>query len=130
TYGGQIRNQSGAMIAGGNGGDSTASSSGYHARNGAAGVVFIDGAGGGSLKNEGTISGGNGGAATGATPGNGAAGVIVHDDHVTLINAGAINGGHSGHADPNDQTQANAVELDGNNNTLELRQGYSFTGHV
>src|SRR5699024_7564082 len=51
-------------------------------------------------------------------------------DQVAIFNAGGIHGGHSGKADPNDQTQANAVELKGDDNTLELHKGYSFTGDV
>ncbi len=47
-----------------------------------------------------------------------------------IVNAGSIAGGLSGHAGPADRVQANAVELKGADNRLELRHGYSFTGNV
>ena len=129
AYGGDITNEDGSTITGGDGGDTMSPSPAYSG--GGAGVIFVDEADGGSLENFGQIAGGAGGAATAAgTPGAGGVGVIVNDDAVTIVNGGTIAGGLSGHADPADQVQANALELNGAGNTLELRGGYSFTGNV
>ncbi|WP_295809796.1 autotransporter-associated beta strand repeat-containing protein, partial [uncultured Nitratireductor sp.] len=128
TYGGTITNQAGATITGGAGGASTMST--YVGGNAGAGVVFVDEANGGSLENFGAISGGAGGANTDTgTPGAGGVGVIVQDDNVTLVNSGTISGGLSGHAAAG-QVRANALEIDGAGNTLEMHAGYGFEGNV
>ncbi|MFS8137312.1 MAG: autotransporter domain-containing protein, partial [Thermomonas sp.] len=119
-----VRNAAGATIAGGVGGGNTSSSSAFSAGSGGDGVRFITGQG--SLDNAGSITGGNTGAALADSAlGSGGAGVRAQSDGNTLINSGAISGGLNTGGE-----RANAVSLEGNNNTLELRAGYSFTGNV
>ncbi|WP_208738871.1 autotransporter outer membrane beta-barrel domain-containing protein [Phytopseudomonas daroniae] len=116
-----VSNAASGVITGGQGGNSTADPR-YNAGNGGTGITFIND--GGSLDNQGSIAGGAGG--SNATPGLGGVGVLVESNGTTLLNAGSIAGGLGGDG----STRANAVELTGSDNTLELHSGYSFTGNV
>lgn len=122
-YGGEIVNQAGATITGGDGGTSAAEYHQYRSGDGGAGVSLTDG-GGGTLTNFGTIAGGDGGTAN--VLGTGGLGVDVADDGVRVINGGRIAGGLDG----DESTRADALHLAGDDNVLELRAGYAFTGDV
>ncbi|WP_024280265.1 autotransporter domain-containing protein [Xanthobacter sp. 126] len=151
---------SSGTISGGKGGDGGAGGSGGSGAIPAKGGTGGSGGNGGNggvgvsgssftLTNTGTIIGGDGGMAglgglggarvegggSGFAPagdpgvdgvgGLGAVGVISTGGS-TIKNAGSIVGGLSGDG----VTRANAVELSGGGNTLELQAGYSFTGNV
>ena len=119
--GGTVINEVGASIAGGRGGGSGFGSSG----SGGAGVTFFAT---GSLVNSGDIAGGDSPLNIWAPiQAGGGVGVIVGSSGGTrIVNAGHISGG----LHQNLMARANAVELSGNGNVLELWQGYSFTGNV
>jgi len=77
-------------------------------------------------------NGGAGGAAGGGTSiagADGAGGIggvgLVSTGNSIVVNSGSIAGGLGA-----DGTQADAVDLSGGNNTLEIDAGYSFTGNV
>jgi outer membrane autotransporter protein len=89
-----------------------------------------------TLINAGTIAGGNGGAGGAAgtsadstpgmsgMPGAGGVGVIGTGSDV-IVNSGTISGG----LDPNG-TRADAIDLTGGHNTLELRAGFKIIGNA
>ncbi|MCC8179943.1 MAG: autotransporter domain-containing protein, partial [Planctomycetes bacterium] len=117
---------SGASISGGDGGDGD-----YRNGNGGVGIDLYAGHGFTSrIENNGTIRGGASGARNGSndgtTYGRGGVGVSVGGEGGYIVNAGLIAGGT--HKDRT--TTAKAVELFGDNHTLELRAGYAFTGAV
>ncbi|GHU38387.1 hypothetical protein AGMMS50256_37610 [Betaproteobacteria bacterium] len=80
-----------------------------------------------SVNSGATVIGGDGGTTASGTAGDGGVGVRLTGDNSLLINAGAIQGGL---ANNGAGTQANAVSIEGDNNIVELRNGYSFTGNV
>jgi outer membrane autotransporter protein len=145
---------SSGTISGGKGGDGGAGGSGGSGGSGAipaGGGTGGNGGNGGNggvgvsgssftLANTGTITGGDGGMAGLGAPGGapvggdpgvdgagglGAAGVVSTGGS-TIKNAGSIVGGLSGDG----VTRADAMELSGGGNMLELQAGYSFTGNV
>lgn len=118
VWGSDIVNQASGQILGGHGAPLNNNNDPVYASVGGTAVVFRAQAAG-SLFNAGMIAGGDGG----AVDGSGGMGVYVVGDGVRVINAGSIAGGMG-------STRARAVQIDGNNNTLELWQGYSFTGDV
>lgn len=107
---------------GGNGGNGVDAGSGRLGGTGGAGVRGS----GFQLTNSGSIRGGNGGATgtNGSSAAAGGAGVLGSD--LNIINAGSIAGGLNG----NGTIRANAITFTGGANTLELRQGWAFTGNV
>ncbi len=118
-------------IAGGAGGNGGAGAGGY-SQGGWGGYGGVGFAGyGGTLVNTGTIRGGNAGAGgagnAGAPAGGGSYGGagVVANQYQTIINGGTISGGLNG-----DGSRADAVQLWGNNNRLELWNGYHFDGDV
>ncbi|WP_158628907.1 beta strand repeat-containing protein [Dyella choica] len=123
--GNQVSN-SGSLV-GGRGGDAGAVAFGGIRNTGAGGG---GGAGlgitgnGNSVTNTASIAGGQGG--TGSSVGIGGVGVGISGNNNVLATSGHISGGLNGAG-----TNVNdAVLITGNNNTLELDQGYSFTGNV
>ena len=60
------------------------------------------------------------------TAGAAGVGVDVAGDGNSVVNAGSISGGLGGDG----VTRGNAVAIAGNNNTLELQSGYGFTGNA
>lgn len=126
-----------ASIAGGNGGKGgdQGGGNGSSGNAGAGGVGLVLEGSQITLINSASIQGGNGGDSgacntfcswNGGTSGAGGAGLTVSGGGNTLITSGSISGGLSG----NGFSRANAVTLQDGGNTLELRQGYSFTGNV
>ena len=88
-----------------------------------------------TLINSASIQGGNGGSSGacsnfcnwyGGTSGAGGVGLTISGGNNTLITSGSISGGLYG----NGYSRANAVTLSDGGNTLELHQGFSFTGNV
>ena len=125
---------------GGAGGAGCAGGPGGQGGNGGDGGVGVFLTNSNTLINAGTIAGGNGGAggAAGAgansTPGMigmaGAGGVgVVGTGNDTVINSGTISGGFRGGID-NEANRADAVELFGGGNTLELRAGFKIVGNA
>ncbi|RAI38991.1 hypothetical protein CH338_10845 [Rhodoplanes elegans] len=131
----QVTVAGGITVAGG-------SSSGVGIGSGGAGLVL---SGGGTLENAGIIRGGDGGTfssaqtwggVTGGTGNGGASGFVPYSSApvrggvgvigtgLSIVNAGTIAGGTGG------GVQANAIELSGSNNRLELRAGSVITGNV
>lgn len=134
--GGTLRNEAGASIVGGNGGNGgdagpTTNLVGVAGGAGGGGDGVRVLASGRNIFNAGSIAGGTGGTGGAANAGligaagAGGAGVRLTGDNNTLVNAGAIAGGLSG-----DNVRADAVTVTGAANTVELRDGYSFTGNV
>ncbi|MDH6590499.1 outer membrane autotransporter protein [Variovorax sp. TBS-050B] len=88
------------------------------------------------IVNEGGIAGGNGGlhgtsAVPAPTDGSGAAGGVgIVGTRVRIINRGVIAGGLSGHPDAAQRVRANAIELYGGDNRLELAVGSVLLGNV
>jgi hypothetical protein len=82
---------------------------------------IIGGAGGAS----GVLEGAQGLGGDHGSDGNGGVGVVAVGND-TIINAGTIAGGLGGDG----TTQADAVDLSDDGNTLTLENGYSFTGNV
>lgn len=126
-----------AIVTGGNGGngggDGGGNGRGGNAGNAGNGIELS-----GSriqLTNTGSITGGNGaqggpcdsfcGGGAGSV-GAGGVGLVVNGGNNTVVNSGSIGGGVSG----NGVTRANAMTLSGGGNTLELQDGYAFTGNV
>jgi autotransporter-associated beta strand protein len=120
-YGGTLNNEAGATIRGGNGGDNQVGGAG----SGAIGVIVDRGAQA-TITNLGTIKGGDVGLNAVNTTATGGVGVQINADNSTLINGGSISRGVS----VSGRAIANAVELSGRNDRLELWSGYSFTGNV
>jgi fibronectin-binding autotransporter adhesin len=80
-----------------------------------------------TLTNTGTIQGGNGGSNGASATGTVAAGGAgVQGANLQIINGGAIAGGVSGDG----STLANAITFTGGANSLQLNQGWRFTGNV
>ncbi|SUB82679.1 AIDA-I autotransporter precursor [Pragia fontium] len=78
-------------------------------------------------QNSASIIGGEGGTpAEGKIAGNGGIGIKITGDNNIIVNEGLIAGGKDG----SQQINANAIELIGNNNTLELSGNYNLTGNV
>jgi len=119
-------------ISGGLGGAGGASSIGAAGGGGGGGSGVLMGKSSSLSNNGGSIVGGNGGAGavggTGGTGGSGGAGGygLVASGSDNINTSGNISGGLSG----NGLTRANAVYLSGGANTLNLSNGYSFTGNV
>jgi fibronectin-binding autotransporter adhesin len=112
-------------ITGGNGGSGGNGGYGSYGVGGTGGAgVAIAGAGS-TVTNSGTINGGQGGAGPGGV-GSGGFGVSISGNNNTLITSGSISGGLDG----NGANPANAVDITGSSNTLELDSGYSFSGNV
>ncbi|MCA1326294.1 autotransporter domain-containing protein [Herbaspirillum sp. alder98] len=135
-----VRISNSGSIAGGNGGaggqsnaNGTSGSAGT-ANGGAGGNGVSLAAGNTTLINSALagISGGNGGGAgsvgTSTTVGAGGAGVAVTSNNNTIITAGSIRGGLSGNG--SSSSRADAISINGNNNTVQLQAGYSFDGNV
>lgn len=127
AWGGTITNDATGLINGGEGGstgyDSAASVSGT----GGAAVSFLAGQAA-SLVNAGRIHGGAGGDVYANSKVAGAGGVGISGaatGNISIINNGAIAGGMS-----NDGKRANAIELAGSGNRLELQPGAIILGNV
>ncbi|WID95806.1 autotransporter domain-containing protein [Bosea vestrisii] len=115
---GTVINEAGARITGGAGGSTVFG--------GAAGGDAVIISATGNLINAGDITGGAAAFIPASSAIGGGVGVMVSGTGGTrVVNSGHVSGGqhHNG-------TRANAVELTGNGNVLELWQGYSFTGNV
>ena len=146
-----VTNLAGGTITGGDGGIRPSASITASGGGGAGILVANNGQNTVSIINRGVISGGNGGPSFaaggsgeggagegGAQGGNasngrlGDGGAGVKGAFLSIINAGAINGGKSG--DPlfggPTSRQANAIEFTGGVNRLELQAGWSFLGKV
>lgn len=120
-----VTNTSAGQILGGTGGAVGGTESASVAGRGGSGVVLLDA--GATVSNDGTVRGGDAGVAaagTGAAGGVGIAGSAAGGN--TVVNAGRISGG----LDSSGAVRANAVELQGSGNRLELRAGGVFDGNA
>ncbi|AMM25173.1 autotransporter outer membrane beta-barrel domain-containing protein [Variovorax sp. PAMC 28711] len=134
--GGSLRNEAGGYIVGGTGGRGgdagpNVAGAGRAGAGGSGGDGVRAVANGVTLVNEGSLFGGVGGgggnAAAGGVGAAGAGGVgvrLVGDNNV-LVNASLIVGGQS-----RTNVRANAVDITGASNTVELRSGQAFIGDV
>ena len=118
--GSSITNEAGASIVGGDGGSSAP---GFGGGRGGLGVGFSQT---GTLYNAGSIRGGNEGAGLPSLFADGVGVLVSAANNSRIINAGSIAGGLGADG----VTRAAAVILLADGATLELRQGYSFTGAV
>ncbi|WP_273795213.1 autotransporter outer membrane beta-barrel domain-containing protein, partial [Brucella intermedia] len=124
--GGSFTNVAGATIVGGAGGGGGTATGGtqnnYQGPAGGGGdaVVVQEGA---TFINEGTVTGGNGAnVGNGGPLSNSGAGIRVGDNGY-VVNAGSVSAGA-----PSGTAPSNAIEIVGNNATLELRAGSSIAG--
>lgn len=126
---GQLINVLGATITGGNGGNSNDVGGVAGGGGGGGDGVAVVGVGS-RFENYGTVTGGDGGKSTGDKVGesaNGGAGIrLGHDAFVK--NAGVVKAGVSYGTDVTKHT--GAIEIVGNNATLELRAGSDIQGNV
>ncbi|THF62373.1 hypothetical protein E6C76_18825 [Pseudothauera nasutitermitis] len=128
----------GAGEAGGIGSNGVGAQGGGHGGHGGSGGHGLHMTGAGQFINLGSITGGDGGdggaggavgtdgspvPGTAGDAGTGGTGLRVDADGASVINAGLIAGGAG-------STQGKAVEINGNDNTLELRSGWSFSGGI
>jgi len=148
---GNVSNLAGGVITGGDGGLLPSASISASGGGGAGILVSGNGQNTVSIINNGVIFGGNGGPSFafgnsgaggagegGASGGNstngwlGDGGAGIKGADISIVNAGAINGGRSGSPlfGGGTQRQANAVEFTGGVNRLELQAGWSFLGNV
>ncbi|WBM68780.1 autotransporter outer membrane beta-barrel domain-containing protein [Buttiauxella sp. WJP83] len=146
-----VTNLTGGVITGGDGGLLPSASISASGGGGAGILASGNGQNTVSVVNKGVISGGNGGPSFafgnsgpggagegGAEGGNAANGWLgnggagIKGAYLSIINAGAINGGMSGNPlfGGGTQRRANAVEFTGGVNQLELQAGWSFAGNV
>lgn len=116
-------------VTGGDGGDGGFSGNPSAGGSGAAAIV-INGSNNTINIEGGTLTGGDGGATGWITyqgGGQGGSAVQISGSNNRLISSGSLVGG--GQGDP-ESPVSNAVEVSGSGNTVELRNGYSFTGDV
>ncbi len=119
-----VTNTTTGQILGGAGGAISGAESGSTAGRGGNGVVLLDA--GATIVNNGTVAGGNAGNAQGGAGSSGGVGVAGSAaGGNTVINSGRISGGLDSNA-----VRANAVDLRGSGNTLELHSGGAFDGNV
>ena len=110
---------------GGNGGDNGVF--GGNGGGGGPGMVFAGG--GATFTNSGTVTGGGGGSSGGGVGRDGAVGAGgagVVGIGLTIVNGGVISGGLSADG----VTRADAIDLTGGANVLELRAGSTIVGNV
>jgi hypothetical protein len=132
-----------AIIAAGNGGDGGARNGDAPGAGGDGGIaLYITSTNGMTFTNSGNLVGGNGGNANiitsqiGNSGGNGGAGASLIGNNIVLLNAGQIIGGTGGMKTQGsfntitDGMPGDAVDISGNNNTLGIEAGSSFTGNV
>lgn len=118
-----VTNTATGQILGGAGGAVGGTEPASAAGRGGSGVVLLDA--GATVVNDGTVSGGNAGAAGVGTGAAGAVGIVGSAaGGNTVVNGGRISGGF----DSAGTVRANAVELQGSGNRLELRAGAVFDG--
>ena len=116
----------GNVITGGNGGNA-----GNAAGGGGAGDGIVLNGSGNTLNSTASITGGSGGArgaggTSSTADGQSGVGVRINGNGNTLVNAGAVAGGVSSDG----QSRANAVEIRGNDNAVQLLAGSTFSGNV
>ncbi|MBB5321397.1 autotransporter domain-containing protein [Marinobacter oulmenensis] len=104
---------------------------GVNARNGGVGAaaVLLNGTGNTVSVNGGTLTGGDGGdrGSTVRAGGMGGSAVQFNGSNNRLITNSALSGGSAG---VGGATQSNAIQINGEGNTVELRDGYTFSGDV
>lgn len=118
-------------VTGGRGGDGGFGGTSRNGGNGAA-AIGVNGTGNTITVDGGTLTGGDGGnrgnsSGSGTLGGTGGVAVQLNGTDNRLITNGTLNGGNPG---VGSSAVANAVQVSGSGNTVELRDGYSFGGDV